>query len=64
MMIFADDKKMCAVCKYWSGNANIEFIFGHKIKVHDHNAMGYCRESQVKILALRVCPKFERRADL
>ncbi|MCH5189936.1 MAG: hypothetical protein J1F37_05170 [Oscillospiraceae bacterium] len=55
-----DSQKLCAVCQYWDGNANVEFVFGHKIQF-DNLARGYCRERQVQTPAMQVCPKFQRR---
>ena len=62
MFIVREDDRKCALCKYWNGNANLEFVFGHKIKIND-NVLGYCRKRQVQILAMYSCPNFDRKAD-
>ena len=63
MMMYSLDREICAFCKYWMGDARMEFCPNHRIKL-DQTAKGMCRERNMQMPASRTCPKFEKRADL
>ncbi len=64
MFVVAEDRQICALCKYWCGNGNLEFVFGNKIKIHQDSTPSLCRERQTRTLAMNSCRNFQRKADL